>query len=221
MKICFITDTVFRQGGVARVTTTIANNLSRSNEVTIICTEDKTRPDNDLYKLNKKVNIKYAKLSIQGYKRVVSKLLWISKLEGIRFFDKINLYLRYSYRENESLIQYINNEEFDVVIGVHYNYTLLLGLISRAINCKTIGWQHNSYDAYVGTKKNYLYGKIGAFKVACGNLDKIFVLTEDDKVKYVNNFDITPLVVNNPNSFNSIFLNSLILFKTISLFTQE
>lgn len=39
MKICFITTTIFNLGGVQRVVSVLASELSKNNKVDVICTD--------------------------------------------------------------------------------------------------------------------------------------------------------------------------------------
>lgn len=47
------------------------------------------------------------------------------------------------------LINIINEEHIDVIIGAAGYYSMMLGAIKSYVKTMTIGWQLNSYDAYL------------------------------------------------------------------------
>ncbi|XZJ82698.1 glycosyltransferase family 4 protein [Clostridium perfringens] len=204
MKIAFLTDTIFLHGGVARVVTTVANELSKSHQVDIICTYTKIPQNYDLYKLDKKkVNLIYKNIPYSISNKIIRK-----SIKKIRVFDKLidnNIYMKLRFPKNMrlKLSSFLNNKNYDVVIGVHGFYSMLLGSIANSLNCKTIGWQHNSYDAYFGKKNKYFWKKEEIFKLLLSNLDGNIVLTKHDKFQYENNLGINSYVIYNPRSFVS------------------
>ena len=78
MKICFLTNTVFKFGGQERIVSVISNGLiERGFDVSIMYTDTKTLINRSLYNLNSKVNL----IPVYGYeskyslKRIMFKLL--------------------------------------------------------------------------------------------------------------------------------------------------
>lgn len=57
MKICFITSTVFTLGGVQRVVSVLANELSKEHEIDILCTSDNSLVNREIYGLNENIKI--------------------------------------------------------------------------------------------------------------------------------------------------------------------
>lgn len=205
MKICFLVDAVFNLGGVQRVVSVIANELSKSSEVSIICTNNKISIDRSIYNLSE--NIKIIEIPELRSNNVINKLLrLINRITGI--FNNKLMYklLSKSYfpsNVKNALISYLGNNRYDVVIGVEGYYSLLLGAMSDKINSKTIGWQHNSYDAYLNNKYKYYWNQDILFNKYINKLNKYIVLTEYDKKMFKDNMNIDSKVIYNPKSFES------------------
>ena len=216
MKICFITDTIFMHGGVARVTTNISNFLQGYGYQvdiinTLICDEKK------VYELDNRIRVINHSINVNKLNKFLGNIIYFAGVEETNIGGKLNCKIRNYSNEIKQLIKLLNENEYDVVIGVHYKYTMLLASISDKIIAKTISWQHNSYEAYVGTKRNYLWRKKGAFKYALSKIDLNFVLTESDKKKYNDYFDANTIVMNNPNSFNNNKISKLVNKKFIAV----
>jgi glycosyltransferase involved in cell wall biosynthesis len=92
-------------------------------------------------------------------------------------------------------------QNYDIVIGIEGYYSLLLGIISDKVNAKTIGWQHNSYDAYLKNKDKYYWKQDKLFQKYIPKLNSYVVLTNSDKEKYKKSLGIECAVIYNPLSF--------------------
>lgn len=209
MKICFITNSVFNLGGVQRVVSVIANKLSNDFEVHILCMKDQYQEDRKLYNLDNSI-----KVHIDGsfVKRgVINTYLYkvTNKINGkVRIFNNRLLYriftvIYYPFKMRKTVAEFINTNNFDLVIGVEGIYSILIALISSEISCKTIGWQHNSYEAYLRNKNRYYWGQDILFNKYIRKLDRYIVLTNHEKEKYKSEMKLDVLVVNNPRSFSS------------------
>ncbi|MBW9145260.1 glycosyltransferase family 4 protein [Clostridium sp. CM027] len=209
MKICFITNTVFNLGGVQRVVSVLANQLSENCEVDILCTNDEICIKRDLYNLSPKVNVKLNGnlFSEKVVSKVVRKIFRkINSITGFFNNNKMKNVLLGIYYPNEvrnNFIEYLNSKKYDVVIGVEGYYSLLVAIISNELAAKTIGWQHNSYEAYFKTRNNYYWRQDELFKEYINKLDRYVVLTEDDKRKMKNHLNIDCKRIYNPLSFIS------------------
>lgn len=216
MKICFITPTIFNLGGVQRVVSILASELTQYYEVDVICTSKEYSINTELYNLDKKVNIIFnenllkrnflQKVKRKGYK-IINKLL---------DSEKIYLEINYPVEFRKKLIKYFNLNRYDIVIGVEGDYSILLAMISDKISSKTIGWMHNSFEAYFESENKYYWGQKKIFKENLNKLSKCIVLTNDDKKLYKKNFNIEVKDIYNPLSFKSEIksscLNKNILF---------
>lgn len=203
MKICFFTDTIFMHGGVARVLTTMANELSKNNDITIFCMY--RLEENNIYGLNKeKVHIKYfdeiKRGNISIIKKVIRRIIVKNKILDRKMFNNFNSSIKFPKETIEPIIEYINTNKFDVVVGVHIEQSMMLGKIKNKINAKAIGWQHNSFKAYFETPNKYVWNQVNLYKELTGNLDVNLVLTEDDKVKYKKKLQLDVSVMSNPNA---------------------
>lgn len=212
-KICFLMKNPFTLGGEQRVVSVIANILTNKNfDVTILCT-DKFVANYDMYELDRKVEVHQLNITNNLFYKILNNfykiIRYINKKTNImKNNDKLlntiycNKFLR------KSLANTINNS-YDYVIGVGGTYTLLVASIKNMINCKVIGWQHSSYDAYFLTKDNCSWHQDILFEKYLNKLDKYIVLTNYDKEKMDKRFDINSIVINNPKSFESDIVSNL------------
>jgi glycosyltransferase involved in cell wall biosynthesis len=209
MKVCFLTDTIFNLGGIQRVVSVLASELVTNYDVTILCTNGEYKVNWELYNLNKEVqvaiNTKLFKKKF--FTKVYSKLLRILNAKnGLLNKKKYLSLLTEAYYPAEiqnRFINYFNSKDYDVIIGVGGDYSLLLGIIADRLKAKTIGWQHNSYDAYFNTPYRYHWKQDELFKVFMKKLDKYIVLTDHDKKLIDEKFMINSQRIYNPLSFNS------------------
>ena len=151
MRILFYCDTVFSFGGVQRVLAEIAKALSGKHEVTILTTD--TCTDLSMYG--------YAESTVRFDSFSYSASSFIERLlcKGYSFLYKHGLphtrltsewyaasFFPSSYKR--TLARKINARQCDVVIGVHAFMALHLSAVKSRIRTKTVGWLHNSYEAF-------------------------------------------------------------------------
>lgn len=209
MKLCFLVHNIFNLGGIQRVVSVLANELIKNHEIDIICIEKDFKVDRSIYKLDEKIRIvNGSKLyNKKIYNKIISKIgVLINNNTGIfneKFFENISKEIYFPKRVRNNFIEYFNKENYDVVIAVEGFYSILLGTISDMISSKTIGWQHNSYDAYFNLKNKYCWNMDKMFKRYISKLDKYIVLTKYDKCKFKEEMNIDCTVIYNPRSFNS------------------
>lgn len=209
MKICFITSTIFSLGGVQRVVSVLANKLSENCKVEVLCTDEKFKIDRSLYNLNPKIKVQLNHDLLR--KRIGSKIIGkvfrkINYKDGILNNSKMKSILAYTYYPYEirnNFIKYLNSQNYDAIIGVEGDYSLLLGIITDKLKTRSIGWQHNSYDAYLNNKDKYYWGQDELFKSYIPKLNEYVVLTNDDKIKYKEKLGVDCKVIYNPLSFES------------------
>ncbi|MDB2151347.1 glycosyltransferase family 4 protein [Clostridium butyricum] len=209
MNICFITGTIFNLGGVQRVLSVVASELSKQHQITVLCTDSNFKQDNSLYNLSKDVNVEINNNIIKP-KSFRQKLIckFVKAMNNINkeiLNEKILMASYYpSKSELSRLIKYLNKGDFDYVIGVEGYYSIVVALISKEIRAKVLGWEHNSYFSYFENKNKYYWGQDLLFKKYMPLLDGCIVLTNSDREKYnqilkVNNC----ITIYNPLSFKS------------------
>ena len=209
MKICFLVYNIFTLGGIQRVVSVLANELSTIYDVDIICVQQGFKENRSIYNLNSSIRI------IDGSKlykkKIISKIIskcgtYINNETGILNTNKFCHIAKQVYFPKEirvNFINYFNKENYDVIIGVEGFYSLLLGIISEELTAKLIGWQHNSYDAYFTIKGKYCWNIGEMYKKYIPKLDKYIVLTDYDKNKFKEIMKIESHVIYNPKSFES------------------
>jgi len=122
MKICFISEDYYYNGGGERMLTSLCNALAAHHIITILSLLESHNKSN--YALDGKVEIKRANVVPRSWGG----------------FTKLSC-LRHLYRQTGYL------ETFDVIITVGFVPGILLGVIRPFINraVKLIAWEHNSY----------------------------------------------------------------------------
>lgn len=201
MKVLFYCDTVFGYGGVERVLAELAKELTKRHDVTILTTD--SRKNYAMYGYNQSEVkfdfIEYSQSSkkenfiCKGYSFLYKRLLphnrFTSWLYGKSFFLP-------SYRNK--LVQKINDGHYDVVIGVHAYLALHLTSICHRIHAMTIGWMHNSFEAFFEKENPYLPDLKDFFRHRMRLLDGIVVLSQADAVRYEKELNLNATVIYNP-----------------------
>lgn len=209
MKICFITHSIFSLGGVQRVLSVVASKLAENHTVDILCTSDESNLDKSIYNISSKIKINYI---LDTIGKIGKEPLYCKFGRGVnkntnifnrRCFVPFLSKIYFTKGFEEQIIQYINSKDYDIVIGVEGRNSILLGKISDKIKAKTIGWQHNSFDAYFRTPQKYLWHQDEMYKKYAVRLDGYVVLTDSDKKNIKEQFKLNAVRIYNPLSFTS------------------
>lgn len=208
MKVCFITNDIFTLGGVQRVLSVLADKLTENHNVTVLCSSN-TEVNRDMYNIsnNLKVDIKPEIFKSNIFSKSIRKVIKeVNKKTGMlnnKKCAKCLLDIYYPLSVRKRIIKYINENKYDFVVGVEGIYSILLGSIYKEIDAKVIGWQHNSYDAYLNNKERYFWNLDILFEEYITKLDKYVVLNKYDKNKFKEEKAIECQVIANPRSFKS------------------
>ncbi|UZW14975.1 glycosyltransferase family 4 protein [Clostridium pasteurianum] len=209
MKICFVMSNICTLGGVQRVVSVLCNELIKYYEIDILCVSKEIKNNGDLYKLNSKINVKFkynfvkTNLIDKSFRKIVKDInKFVGILNNERYYTNLlNIYFPIKVRTQ--FIEYLNYNKYDVVIGVEGLYSILLGSIKEKLNSKVIGWQHNSYEAYLKNKNKYYWNLNILFNKYVSKLDRYIVLNEHDDEMYMKEMGISCDVIYNPTSFKS------------------
>lgn len=208
MKLCFITSNIYTMGGVQRVLSKVTNKLIEQYDIDIICVEVYKDEFKEYYQLDKKINVKYigrCENKSRIKEKIYSKIKAINKrCKMLKNCSVINQEVYFSKEVRERVTELLNKEKYDVVVGVEGIYSLLVAMISNDLKAKTIGWYHNSYEAYFLTKNKYYWNMDGLFKKYIRNLDKLIVLTNSDRKNIKENMSIDSITIYNPLSFETV-----------------
>lgn len=209
LKICFITYSVFSIGGAQRVVSVLSNEIKDKYSIEILCIDGNYKDDRLQYNLNPEIKVKICpeisekRLSEKIGLKIIKILHKNTCILDNTIFDNIIERAYYPINIQNRLVEYINRNNFDIIIGVEGYFSVLVGLISNKIKSKTIGWEHSSYEAYLNTNKRYYWKQDRIFKKALLNLYKHIVLTKEDKEAFENKLQIESITINNPLSFKS------------------
>lgn len=223
MKICILTENISSVGGVQRVVTRLASELAKDNEITVVSTLDKS--DKIAYEFNSKVilDMNHDLMNTSLISRVFRTLIKVLN-KKINLLNKNNMAacyilqkIYYPKKTQKKFVTYINDNQYDVVIGAEGYFSILLGVIKNQIDCKIIGWQHNSYEAYFENKGHYYWNQDILFKNNLSKLDEYVVLTNHDQKKIKEKFNIDSKVIHNPISFSSTIKSNVENKKIIAL----
>jgi len=203
MKICFYCDTIFTFGGVQRVLAVIAKELSKEHDITILTLDNPSLENTTMYGLSS-ANIKYIYLQYPKapfYENIPCKaysLLYKTILPQNKLFSKWYGYSSFPHTQRSLLIKTLNKGNYDVVVGVHVFLSFHLASIKKQIKARTIGWMHNSYDAFFSIKTSYVGKQKNQFKHLMPELDKIIVLSKYDQERFKKELNVQTEVIYNP-----------------------
>ena len=210
MKVAFIIDSVFRYGGAQRVTSIIASELAKNNDVYIINTKP-VNEDYELYKLSR--NVKIFNLSKRNTYHIflhsICKVLQIVN-KNTKILNKFEKLKEYIYYKNDNYLfkefyDIYCIEKFDYIIGVEIDQAMIPIMLKDKIekSTKIIAWQHNSSEQYFETFGTFYWNQKDIMKKYLPLFDNYIVLTEHDKEKNKELFNIESVVINNTRTFNS------------------
>ena len=204
-KICFITDSVFKDGGMQRVTAVIAEELTKSYDVTIVSLEDPQQKDLKMFNLeNYPIKFVFTHFPELGkwkrisydvynylYKNILPKTAWTSDLFAHSSFPK---------ERREMMVKVLKEGNYDAIIAVNSYLSMRLATIKRDLDgVKAIGWIYNSFNAflreaspYLGTELKYHYGR------QLQKLDETVLLYLQDSEMYYHAYGFSPFVIPNP-----------------------
>ncbi len=203
LKICFYCDTIFSFGGVQRVLAVIAGELSKEHDVTILTHDNLEKTDTSMYDLNQ-TNIRFdyiAYTNLPFYEYLPCKtysLLYKKILPQNKLTSHIYGYSSFPLSRRRKLIKKLNNEGFDIVVGVHAFLSLYLASISHQLKAKTIGWMHTSFDGFFNTPNLYLWDQKMQFKYESTKLNQIIVLTKTDCLLFKEKLGVKTSAIYNP-----------------------
>lgn len=208
MKICFLSLDLYMHGGIQRVIPNVINRMVGDFEITIVMPYSEN--DKNVFGLSDKIKIKnlndFPKHDKHTVRGAFSLFVWkMNKKTGLldnKLGAELLLRTLYSEKQKEALIQYFNDNSFELIIAVTDYYSLLLSMLAPRLNAKTIGWQHNTYESYFMMKNRNSYGQKFLFKMMMKNLDHLIVLTNADRIKFAEAFDVPTTTLYNPVSFS-------------------
>lgn len=215
MKVCFIYDSVFRIGGVQRVLAKVVNQLANHHEIYIVCNE-KFDLGANVYNIDlNKVTIIHKDIIQYNPKKKLNLLrsrFFNNLVKIFRNNEKVIYVLSKFYfhpKVKKDLIDFIDINEFDIVIGCMMHFNLILGSIKDSLSkTRVFGWEHNSFNSYFDVNRDF-YVKKYLCAHLLNRLDRLIVLTERDRTLYKDKLNVESIVIPNPLSFTSENKSSL------------
>lgn len=208
-KICLVTSSVFTHGGEQRVTVIIANELVKQHEVILYTMDTEQERAANPYGLDEKIEIRYTKQPEFGILNRIARRVVREINEKTSFMYQNKCFyglLEYAYFQKkwqDLWVEELSKETYDIIIGVSGGNSMRLGLIADRLNCKTVGWEHNAYEAYFETPGLYFWHMDQVFGASARKLDHCVVLNHYIAKKYQEAFGVDCDVIYNPRSFVS------------------
>lgn len=207
MKICFLMDSVNALGGAQKCTITLANELIKKSNVTIICTDNIPESKRVYHQIDENIKIVYIKWhnTFNSVLNIWTRLFKLINNNTNLLLKKKKLltyiYYKKSNKKIKELQKYIDDNKFDCIVGVGAIHTMILSLLKKNNNEKFIGWQHSTTERYFRLKGQFLWHQDCIFKNSLKNLDNYVVLTDFDKLKIKEYFNFNAIKISNSLSF--------------------
>ncbi|MDD6157408.1 MAG: glycosyltransferase family 4 protein [Lachnospiraceae bacterium] len=214
-KICLVASSVFTHGGEQRVTAVIANELAKKHEIIIYTMDTEQERAANPYGLDDKIEIRYTMQPRFGMiNRITRRMIRdvnekTNLLYRNKCFYRLLEYAYFQKKWQDIWVEELSREPYDIIIGVSGSNSMHLGLIADRLNCKTIGWEHNSYEAYFETPGLYFWHMDQVFGAGAAKLDHCVVLNQYIAKRYKEAFDVDCDVIYNPRSFVSVEKSAL------------
>ena len=204
-KICFIADSVFKAGGMQRVTAVIAEELTKYYDVTIVSLEDPEEKDLKMFNLED-YPIKFVFTNfpeLEGWKRIsysIYSYLYKNILPKTAWTSDMYAHSSFPRERREAVVKVLKEGNFDAIIAVNSYLSMRLATIKKDLGgVKAIGWIYNSFKAflreaspYLGTELKYHYGR------QLQKLDETVLLYLQDSEMYYHAYGFSPFVIPNP-----------------------
>lgn len=213
MKICFWVTEIFKLGGTKRVVTVLSNALAKEHDVTIMTYDSRFEENRSMYGMDEAVNVDF--IDNYHFKDYRHNYAFFKRKLVIYRNSKSNKYNVPNARKLNALedaffpkstqdkwVEYLNEQNYDVIIATASG-ALKLAMISDRLNAKTVGWQHNCYDGYINVPDVVFWHMEELLKKYLPKLDKYIVLSEYDKIAYMEKLGIETEVKINPRSFTT------------------
>lgn len=203
MKICIICQNLQTLGGLQVVVREIALQLQATEKVnfTFLMPKLQETPCFSMpYSFIEKTLDDLVPLENQNYKRVIRTINRNTGCFDCSIAIPMMEHMLFPKNSQIKLVNYINEEQFDWVIGTAFNYSLLVAMVADKIKSHTAGWMHSTFQGYYEVKGTAYYGLEKLNRKYLWKLDKCFVLNKKDKVAFDRNFGLHSLVLHNPIS---------------------
>ena len=208
MKICFITMDLFSYGGVQRVLSKLLSELNLKKDIVVNIIMPINPSGQNSFGLDESIRIidyhdfKLNDRTLRGFickviRRINKDTGFLENRVGRRVCDKVY----FPGSEKDKLIQFINSEGYDLVVGVGDLFAILLGTISDRLNCKCIGWMHSTFDSYFREKHDQCYGMFEYAKTQFHKLDYVMALTDKDVDDFKKEFGVKAVKLQNPVNY--------------------
>ena len=204
-KVAIFTNSIYTMGGEQRVVCVMANEFVKKHDVTVITMDSLSQKEN-LYGLLPEVKVKrYLPYRMDIVSFILRAMTHLTPVVIYDWFPKTleRAYCNDHYAEKmREIIEYNN---YDTVIATAWQLSILLGKVCKTskYKFKSIGWEHNSYEAYFQIPYFYLYKNENLFVENARKLSQIVVLNEDYQEKYKLKLGLESSVIYNPKSFIS------------------
>ncbi|MGH2101409.1 glycosyltransferase [Aerococcus urinaeequi] len=205
VKVCFVAYELSNIGGQQKILATVANELANYDDldVSILLTAREDISKNISYDINKKINILFDKQIPRGNKDYLPQKI-LTKFHKKVFRIKNTKILRrilFPSKEIEIYEKFFKKNKFDIIIGVTPRIAAIISMLQ--INSKKIGWMHNTPERYFYLKNDAMWKEEAVYKNLFPNLDRMIVLTDRDKMQYKQVFNIDPIRIYNPLTFET------------------
>lgn len=205
LRICFLTRSVYGEGGVARVLSLVASGLAERYRVEIVAigTTGELK-----YNISPKVIIQSIPDIFDScfIRKAMHKLNQCITKSPFRHNAKILKLIYVPKKLEREWKSFFDAEQYDVVIALNGREACWLGAIADRIDAKTVAWMHSSFDAYFRTKGSYYYNQDALYSDLIARIDRVIVLNDDTRAKYNKWLKLDSSVLPNPCTFVSNLL---------------
>lgn len=196
-KICFYVNYLYTIGGIQTVVLTLANELCKDYDVTIIYKNKKKNKDIGFVDSRIKVINLYSNNFFDKMIVFPSKLIH-KMLKKYNFEKKYSFYYQMFYErikwlERKKIINHINKNDYDYILAEGLDLCISFLKIKKHVNSKIIGCWHSSYENYLLKYPKHLV------KESILNLDDTIVLSEIDVREIKKNFSLDVKKIYNPS----------------------
>ena len=214
MKICFwIGNAYYRKAGTNKIVCTVANELVKNHDVSILVTAKEK--DNNAFEYDARIKIEKLEAANFIYQKPLIDRDDRKHLKIRNKNDKTGYYNHpersevaaeafFPEKHLKPLKSFFDEKEYDVIVASGVEILCLAVMAdSLMASSKLFGWQHSNYDSYVERESILFWRKEELLKQYIPKLDKLIVLNPYDKENYFQELGLQVGFIENPLTIKS------------------
>ncbi|WP_262898489.1 glycosyltransferase [Litoribacter ruber] len=178
-----------------RITATMAKELCKRHDIHILVTSGKS--DGNIYNIPEEIPVTIHELSLP--RKVIRNFFNYIAKKGFFNRRRVKSYkkLMFLKKQRDFLIDFIYRNKFDLVIGFDNGSDFWMASVKDQVEVPMIGVIQASYEHFFGSPSRGNYNHEWIFQHLLGKLDRLIVLSDDDRRSFAEKLGLDTVKVYN------------------------